>query len=68
VLVSSHRYPVIGMSEWFEAVLRRFRLNVRKHFFTEWVFKHRNRLPGEVFAAPSLSAFKRHLDNVLNAL
>jgi len=35
-------------------------------FFQKRVIKHWNRLPREVFDAPNLSAFNRHLDNVLN--
>jgi len=43
-----------------------FRLAIRKHFFTESMVKHWKRLSREVVDTPSLSVFKRHLDNVLN--
>lgn len=45
---------------------RRFRLGIRNHFFTNRMVKHQNRLPGEVEFSPSLSIFKRQLDNGLN--
>ena len=32
----------------------KFRLDIRKHFFTERVTKHWSRLPGEVAEKPSL--------------
>ncbi|KFV13283.1 hypothetical protein N340_03350, partial [Tauraco erythrolophus] len=46
----------------------RFRLDLRKKFFTLRVVKHCHRLPREAVAAPSLEVFKARLDGALSNL
>ncbi|KFM03025.1 hypothetical protein AS27_15527, partial [Aptenodytes forsteri] len=46
----------------------RFRLGIRKKFFTMRVVKHWNMLPREAVDAPSLEVFKTRLDGALSNL
>ena len=46
----------------------RFRLDIRRKFFTVSVVRHWNSLPSEAVDFPSLQAFKARLDGALSNL
>ena len=52
----------------FKLIQGRFRLYIRRTFFTQKVVMHWNRLPKEIVDAASLEAFKARLDVALGSL
>ena len=46
----------------------RFRLDIRKKFFTVRVVRHWHRLPSQAVDVPSLEAFKARLDGAASNL
>ncbi|KFQ99006.1 hypothetical protein Y956_10233, partial [Nipponia nippon] len=46
----------------------RFRLDIRKKFFTMRMVRYWNRMPREAVVAPSLEVFKARLDGALSNL
>jgi len=46
----------------------RFRLDIRKNFFTKKVIKHRNRLSRDVVESPSLEVFIKPVDIALQEM
>ena len=63
---SSERINTRSQSDSLNLVKKRSSLDIRKHFFTERVVEHWNRLPSEVKHAPTLRIFKNAIKKSLD--
>ena len=54
------------MGNGFKLKEGRFRLDIRKKYFTIRLMRHRSRLPREVVDTPSLQTLKVRLDGALS--
>ena len=68
VLISSPWDPAIGRVGTVQSCARGGSDLMLGNISLLRVVKHWNRLPRDVVDAPSLSVFKRHLDNALNSM
>jgi len=65
---SKNKVHLITRGSGFKLKEGRFRLDIRKKFFTVRMVKHWPRLPREAVDAPSQAVFKARLNGALSSL